>query len=412
MSDTHETDTGEHGPPSRRWQPHPPGPNGAMGSMAGDETVASEAKLGQPKVADLWDRFSLGRLVVAHDGQIRDLDEPATNVLGHAREDLVGRDLAHFARGPNQAALDIFWGRIFGCRSPQTCELQLDDCNGSSRELLLQGRALHADDELVAAVSVCDLTHWRRAEPRRIYVEEQLRRSQKMEAFGRLTSGIAHDFNNLLTLITGYARVLLHEIDDDSPHHKHVEKIARASKQASDLIGRLLTFGREAPPKRERVHLNELIDDFQEMLRRIISDQIALETELQSDLSQVRADPSQLNQILLNLANNARDAMSDGGVLRFETENTRLGDQRMGQLERLEPGEYVKLTVRDTGDGMDAQTLERIFEPFFTTKELGAGTGLGLATTHGIMSECDGAILVDSTPGDGSTFELYFPAVG
>jgi CheY-like chemotaxis protein len=231
-----------------------------------------------------------------------------------------------------------------------------------------------------------------------------------LEALGRLAGGIAHDFNNLLTAILGTAQILLEDLGPD-PRRADAEEIRDAAQRAAALTNQLLAFSRRQLLQPEVLNCNELIADLQRMLRRLLSEDVELRTALAPDLGAVRADPAQLEQVVMNLAINARDAMPAGGVLTIATSNVELHEPPTGEAFVVRPGAYVKLTVTDTGTGMDDATRARIFEPFFTTKELGQGTGLGLATVYGIVKQSDGYIWVTSQAGRGSTFETYLPRV-
>ncbi len=240
---------------------------------------------------------------------------------------------------------------------------------------------------------------------RRWRLEEQCRHAHKMAAIGQLAGGVAHDFNNLLTVIRGYSDLLL-QTGAVPAARACLEEITRAVDRASALTNQLLAHCRNQAPAPRVLDLNERVRDMERMLRRLIRENIKLITHVDPDLAYVCIDPGQMDQVILNLAINARDAMPDGGVLTITTENT-LSDG----VQEAPPGNYVVLTVRDTGCGMEAHTLGRIFEPFFTTKELGKGTGLGLATVQEIVRANVGYIEVASKPGQGSAFRIFLPAV-
>jgi two-component system, cell cycle sensor histidine kinase and response regulator CckA len=242
-------------------------------------------------------------------------------------------------------------------------------------------------------------------------LEEQFRQSQKMEAVGRLAGGVAHDFNNLLTVITGYTELLLGDHTANDPNRELLQEIRKASERATTLTGQLLAFSRKQVLQPEVLDLNAVVRDVERMLRRLIGEDINLLTNLDPALGHVRADRGQIEQSLINLVINARDAMPEGGKLTVETRNVVVDQCREFQGAGLRPGSYVALSVKDTGRGMSPETLTHLFEPFFTTKEIGKGTGLGLAMTYGIVKQSGGHIEAISEQGLGSTFHIYLPRV-
>lgn len=244
----------------------------------------------------------------------------------------------------------------------------------------------------------------------RRYLEDQLRHAQKMEAIGLLAGGIAHDFNNILMIIVGYSDLLLsRHIDANDPRRADLEEIKRAGERASVLTRQLLVFSQKQAYQNRQTNLNFIISGFEKMLRRLISENIELVTILAPDLREIMADHGRMEQVLLNLVINARDAMAQGGVLTIETANVILSGPSVVRMIGVKPGEYVLLSVRDTGTGIDQATQARMFEPFFTTKKVGRGTGLGLSTVYAIVQQSHGYIEVESEPGRGAIFRIYFP---
>ena len=239
--------------------------------------------------------------------------------------------------------------------------------------------------------------------------EEQFRQAQKMEAVGRLAGGIAHDFNNLLTGILGYSYLLASSLKSSDPGYEEVMEIRKAAERAGLLTRQLLAFSRKQVLAAKVLDVNTIITDTERMLRRLIGEDIQLVTVFASNLGKFTADPGQIEQVILNLAVNARDSMPKGGKLTIETANFQLDSGHAQTHPKVAPGQYVLLTVRDTGSGMDEATKARIFEPFFTTKAFGKGTGLGLATVYGIVKHGGGHIEVESQLGRGTTFRIYFP---
>jgi signal transduction histidine kinase len=242
-------------------------------------------------------------------------------------------------------------------------------------------------------------------------LEEQYYQAQKMDAIGRLLGGVAHDFSNLLMAINGFAELMQYRLELDDSNRQMVNHILNSGQRATDLIRQLLAFCRKQAIEPKVLNLNVLVADLDKMLRRIIGEDIQIETFLTPDLWPVKADPSQLEQIIVNLAVNARDAMPDGGYLTLETANVTLGQEYLAHHLDVPPGEYVQLAVSDSGIGMTGEVKARIFEPFFTTKAEGKGTGLGLATVFGVVKQSSGYIWVHSEPGHGTTFEIYLPRI-
>jgi PAS domain S-box-containing protein len=304
-----------------------------------------------------------------------------------------GNTLADYLRGASVATLHLVNRELTARRK-----------GGAGFPVELRASEIRLDNRRMWIGIVRDITE-------RKNLEEQLRQAQKMEAVGRLAGGIAHDFNNLLTVINGYCDVLLEDLPAGSPVREVVEEIGKSGQRAATLTRQLLAFSRKQIRTLAIVNLNDVVRGMERMLTRLIGSHIEFVTGLQPDLGLVEADRSQLEQIIVNLAVNARDAMREGGQLLVTTRNTlvQAGDPRFDA--ETKPGPAVCLTVSDTGVGMDAQTQRFLFEPFFTTKGLGGGTGLGLATVYGIVKQSHGHILVRSAPGQGATFEIYMPQV-
>jgi two-component system, cell cycle sensor histidine kinase and response regulator CckA len=243
-------------------------------------------------------------------------------------------------------------------------------------------------------------------------LEEQFRQAQKMEAVGRLSGGVAHDFNNLLGVIIGYSEILTERLPQSDPIRENVDEILKAGQRAASLTRQLLAFSRQQVLEPRAFDLNEVVSDTEKMLRRLVGEDIEFNTQLKKPLGTVKADPGQIEQVLMNLVVNARDAMPEGGRLSIETTNVEIDHLFVqGYSFPFKPGPYVLLTVGDTGVGMDAETQTHIFEPFFTTKDKDAGTGLGLATVYGIVKQSGGYIEVLSELGSGTTFKIYLPRI-
>lgn len=245
-----------------------------------------------------------------------------------------------------------------------------------------------------------------------VSLQRQLLQAQKMEAIGTLAGGIAHDFNNLLQVVLGYTELLVAEKDDADLEYHDLMRILTAANNGADLVQRLLTFSRKVEPKPVPLDLNRQIRQVGKLLRRIIPKMIEIKLNLSSPLAHIHADPTQMEQILMNLAVNARDAMPDGGTLTVATEDIILDEEFCKTHVGIQPGEYVQLTVSDTGHGMDKETATHVFEPFYTTKDVGRGTGLGLPMVYGIVQQHRGLIMLYSEVGTGAVFKMYFPAIG
>jgi two-component system cell cycle sensor histidine kinase/response regulator CckA len=240
---------------------------------------------------------------------------------------------------------------------------------------------------------------------------QQLHQAQKMESVGRLAGGVAHDFNNMLGVIIGYSELLEEQVGSNELLTRRTREIKKAGHRAASLTRQLLAFSRQQVLEATVLDVNEIVSETGKMLQRIIGDEIELTTAPCPVLAMVNADPGQIQQIIMNLAVNARDAMPHGGKLKIETANVEL-DENFAKIHKPTiPGRYVKLSVVDTGTGMDAETQARIFEPFFTTKEIGKGTGLGLATVFGVVKQSGGYIWVETSLGNGATFDIYLPAI-
>ncbi len=240
-------------------------------------------------------------------------------------------------------------------------------------------------------------------------LEQQLRQAQKMDALGRVSGGIAHDFNNLLTIISGYAQMLVDTLKPGDPIRRDLEPIIEAADRAAGLTRQLLTFSRRQIVQPRLLDINRQVTRMNRMLHRVLGEDIELVTSLKSESHHIKSDPGQIEQVILNLAINSRDAMPQGGKLTIETAEIELGAGALDELRKLPPGRYIVLAVSDTGTGMDAETMSHLFEPFFTTKAKGKGTGLGLPTVYGIVKQNKGEIVVDSKPGAGTTVRIYFP---
>ncbi len=276
--------------------------------------------------------------------------------------------------------------------------------DGSTVDVAIWTAPLRDADGSVSAIimAIADISERKK-------LEEQLRHSQKMEAVGRLAGGVAHDFNNLLTVINGYGHMLVEALRPGDRLHSHAEQIVKAGNQAAALTTQLLAFSRRQMIQPKPVDLNHVITNLEKMLRRVMGEDIALYTLLSADLAPIKADANQMEQVLINLVANARDAMPRGGALTIATKNITFDEHVRCEGSELPPGSYVEMAVSDTGEGMDTDTRSHLFEPFFTTKERGKGTGLGLSSVYGSVRQNGGGIVVWSERGSGATFRIYLP---
>ena len=344
-------------------------------------------------------------MITLHDeaGYVTFASPSVTRTLGYPPEDMIGhrlREFAHPADAPRFIAA-MEEALAYGS-TPLLTGLRMRHRDGAWRVIEGNAARLVRPDGGVGVVAVGrDVTE-------RVELEEQLHQAQKMEAVGRLAGGVAHDFNNLLTVILGYSDLLREQLDHDPVLFQEADEIRRAADRAATLTQKLLAFSRRQVLSPRPVDLDDVLQGMADMLRRLIGEDVELTLKRAGGLALTRVDPAQVEQIVMNLAVNARDAMPRGGRLTIETANVELRGGHSGR-RAVEPGAYVMLAVTDTGHGMDAATQEHLFEPFFTTKAPGKGTGLGLSTVYGIARQSGGTVLVTSEPGRGSTFRVYLP---
>jgi two-component system, cell cycle sensor histidine kinase and response regulator CckA len=314
----------------------------------------------------------------------------AAALYGYSREEFRGLPLSSIQVGDDSTAAGA-------SRSHRTKSGRVIEVDSAAHGFPFGSRAA----ELVVLLDVTG----------RRQLEEQLRQAQKMEAVGMLAGGVAHDFNNLLTIIAGYSQLILNTLPAGDPNRSSAEQIMKASDRAATLTGQLLAFSRRQVLQPKVLDLNRLTTSLTSMLRRVIGEDIDLRLDLRKDLGQVSADPGQIEQVLMNLVVNARDAMPHGGTMTVETANVQIDETFKGRHMSVKPGAYTMLAVSDTGTGMDETTQARLFEPFFTTKGSGRGTGLGLSTVFGIVKQSGGGVEVYSVPSKGTSIKVYLPRI-
>ncbi len=354
--------------------------------------------------------------VLSPNGEVLEANEAFEKLWGVKRESLKGYNLLHDHQIETLGFMPTVRRAFAGERvSTPIVEYDAGATLGKGVRKVVQGefypvRDAHGAIRQVILIHI-DLTERRRAEEEKTKLQGQLQQAMKMEAVGRLAGGIAHDFNNLLTTIAGNAELASMDPASSSPVAQHLDEISKAAESAAALTRQLLAFSRRQIIEPRVLDLNDLVDHLQRMLTRLIGEDVELQTMLGEDLGAVRVDPGQFEQVLVNLAVNARDAMPDGGRLIIETSNGELDEGYCARHSQVQPGKYVLLAVSDTGHGMSDEVKKRIFEPFFTTKPKGRGTGLGLATIFGIVKQAGGAIEIYSEVGLGTTFKIYLPRI-
>ncbi len=344
------------------------------------------------------------------DGIYTAVNDAFTAMTGHSRQATVGRSWKEFNLWLEPEQRDVAVGKLLAVGYVSDLELGFRRADGGEFIGLLSARLIELAGAPHILSVVRDITERRRANEERVALLEQLRQSQKLEAVGRLAGGVAHDFNNLLMVVANVTDLLLAQVEPGGPMAEDLEQIRDAAGRAAGLTKQLLAFSRMQVLEPQELDLNGLVVDLARMVRVLLGERNTLVLDLQQGLRAVRADPTQLTQVLLNLAVNARDAMPDGGSLRIETCHQEIGVDEARRRGDLRPGLYVQLTVSDSGTGMDLETQLRAFEPFFTTKGQ-SGTGLGLATVYGIVRQSGGHVELESAPGKGATFRVWLPAL-
>lgn len=364
-------------------------------------------------IANMLEGYALHEVIFDENGRMVDFryiefNPAAQKIVDIAQEDIIGKTARALFPNIIERGLMARYAEVVA--TGESAYIEDFYYSGDTLDKAFDISCFRIDERHFGCV-FRDITERKRAEEEREKLEAQLRQSQKMEAVGQLAGGVAHDFNNLLQAILGYGDQALDRAGPDSPLRASVQEILNASHRASTLVRQLLAFSRRQVLEMEDVDLNDLIANLMKMIRRVIGEHIELDVVSVPDLGNVRADPGQIEQIIINLCVNARDAMPEGGKITIETGNVRIDEKFCETHPWSEPGKYALLSVTDTGCGMNDETIANAFEPFFTTKGVGEGTGLGLSTVYGLVKQHDGLIHVYSEAGKGTTFKIYLPFV-
>jgi PAS domain S-box-containing protein len=379
------------------------------------EHKRTEEALGESeqRMKELFEEAPVGYHELDTEGRITRVNRRALEMFGYTGAEMLGQPVWRFlSEKESEASRRSVLEKISGVRPLQSSfEHVFRRRDGEMVPVLMEERALTDKEGRIIGIRSTqqDITERKRAEDNMAALQEQLRQSQKMEAIGQLAGGIAHDFNNLLTVINGYSDLMLNQLQPKDPAHGEAMEIRRAAERAAALTRQLLAFSRKQILQPKVLDLNDLIGNMDKMLRRLIGEDVHLTADLAKNLDRVKADPGQIEQVIMNIVVNARDAMPSGGILRIETANREFHQQdSLGQMHSKD-GRYAMIAISDTGTGMAKEVKERIFEPFFTTKEKGKGTGLGLSTVYGIVKQSGGDIRVESGPAKGTRFEIFLP---
>ncbi len=347
-------------------------------------------------------RFADGVFLEANNRFYQQTGYTEAEVIGHSSTELYW---------PDSGLRDVFLARLRETGEVNDFPIGFRHKDGMLQDYLLSARSIELHGELCIISISRDISAQKQAEQERMHLEQQLRQAQKMEAVGQLAGGVAHDFNNLLQAMSGYTSLSQSELPAEHPVQEYLVEVEKAAERAATLVRQLLAFGRRELLRPKRVDLNELVSGFLKMVGRVIGKSIDLQFKSAPDLASIFADPGQLEQVVLNLCINARDAMPNGGILAIETAQVDLDADYCREHSWAKEGSFVILRVVDTGTGMTPEVIEHVFEPFFSTKGVGKGSGLGLSMVYGIIKQHDGLIDIHSTPGAGSSFCLYLPVM-
>ncbi|HOX77000.1 MAG TPA: PAS domain S-box protein, partial [Bacteroidales bacterium] len=372
--------------------------------------VEEELKRNQEKIMSVF-RVSPSGIGMVINRMITEINDRICEMTGYSQDELIGQNaLILYPSKEDYDYVGTEKYRQIEKTGIGVVETRWKRKNGTVIDILLASTPLVNHDNSQGVIfTALDITNFKKTEAEKRRIEEQLFQARKLEVIGKLAGGVAHEFNNTLQVINTLTELSIMKLDQDHPVAGHLDQIRTSVRQSSAFIGQLLTFARKQPFNPVIINLNDYIGSILDMLHRLIGDRIKVNWIPGIDLWQTRIDPVQLNQVLINLTINARDAIGDSGTIDVITGNERITAASSKKLQGSRPGEFIRLTIRDNGCGMEKEVLQQIFDPFFTTKPVGKGTGLGLSTVYGIVDQNHGFILADSQPGKGSTFHAYFP---
>lgn len=364
--------------------------------------IESALRQSEERFRSLVESSQTGILIIDKSFQVIYSNEEVARIFGYARDEIVNHDFRKFLKGSSKAKLvDRYLRRQKGEAIPSRYNMEMISKTGELKRVEVTNSMIEDKyGNTQTVIQILDITQ-------RIQLEEQLRQAQKMKAIGTLAGGIAHDFNNILTAIRGCTDMALKEVDDSHSVHAELVEVQTSAERAADLTRQLLAFSRNQPLEYKYLNLNKLIEGLLKMLHRLIGEDIGVSTSLEKNIWIVKADQGSIEEVLMNLAVNAQDAMPTGGKLHISTRNITLDETYCENMPEARPGHYVCMSIADTGVGMSKETVRRIFEPFFSTKGTGKGTGLGLSVVYGIIKQHEGWINIYSEPNKGSIFRIY-----
>jgi PAS domain S-box-containing protein len=374
--------------------------------IARQKAIEEALREGEEKFSKVFSASPDGITISSlEEGRFIDANEAFLKATGYSREDVIGRTSCELAIWDNPRDRASLIERLDGCGNVRNMEFKIRSKSGEVRTILSSAEEIELGGQSYLLIISRDIGERKR-------LEEQLQQGQRLKSIGVLAGGVAHDFNNLLQIIQGFAELLFQAKTKEDPEYRKLEAIIKATQRGSELTRQMLTFSRHLETKRRHSDLNHAVEEVARLIEHIIPKKIEVKLQLASDLKLVDADPTQMEQIVMNLVLNAKDAMPEGGRIIIETRNVQLDEEHCRIYPLALPGEHVLLTVSDAGCGMDQETADCIFEPFYSTKGPGSGVGLGLSIVYGIVQSHQGHLLCYSQPGMGTTFRIYLPAIG